>query len=79
MNAAEQSLNELAAMLETLADHLETRPQDAAVLRHDLHALVNGRDTIGQYDVATWAAIRRLTSATTPAQLTELIGPDAAA
>lgn len=54
---------------------LEKNDLVASVVRYDMHAILNGWDTIGHYDMMTWHRLKRALSAFSPETLTETIGP----
>lgn len=72
--AAAAGLEQLDALVDTLSGFLEANPDIAATIRYDLHAILAGNDTLGQYDFPTWLAIRTVLDGVTQEELAEAIG-----
>lgn len=60
---------------ETLQGLLEAHPEQAARLQHDLHAILNGWETLGDFTELERARVRIVLGFMSPDELTELIGP----
>lgn len=74
MEMSQEEEQQLAAMLDSLAEALETDPSFSAAVRNDLHAIRAGEDTIFKYDLLQWWRIKTALGDISEEDLTALIG-----
>lgn len=75
MGTQDRDAANVQEILELVTEVLRTDDMLAATIKYDLHAIAQGRETLNQYDMVTWARLKSALSRVTGEELTELIGP----